>query len=1149
MNNILDIFKNNPNVTDILSKISGSKYSLFCTGMTPNVNALLASVCYLNKNLNNKPIVYVCENEYKANVMYDAITDIIGVDGVTLYVVDDFASVEAVAISSELKQERLNTIMNISIDSPKVIVTHTAGIIKPIISQRKYEEAIISLEKAAELDQQYLAKKLTELGYERVPATYNTGQFSLRGEVIDIFPCFESDPIRISVVFDEIESIKKFDAKSQLSNTESSIDKIKIYPMNEIILDFNIDDFEKSLLEICNNDYILSDFEKIRETQSYEKLLKYIKYFDNEYSTLLDYLKNKFDDYIIFYDEINNIEEVNKKIAYEVSEYIDNRVKTKGLDLIFYDDLDSVRSGCDKVIYLSNVKKGLQHVELYGLYNFNSFKVVNYENDLKALAKDLKSSNKKVYITLKDEKQMEMLDTFLTQEDVAFECAGNFFDSKEKVSLVLCNNGIGYGILDEYIVLSDNQIFKSIRKQKTKYRSVLQNSVGVVSKDELNIGDYVVHYEYGIGKYLGIKTVELNSIKNDYLQIQYANMDLLIPMDKISDLEKYLGSEGVVPKLTKVGTNEWEKKKNAVREQLESIAKDLIELQVKRQSMKGFKYSCDSSMQELFENDFSFDETNDQNKIIDEIKNEMEEGVLIDRLVCGDVGFGKTEIAMRAAFKTVFEGKQVAYLAPTTILTKQHFETFKSRFDKYGVKVALLNRLIPIPEQNRIINDLKVGKIDIVIGTHRLLSNEIKYNDLGLLIIDEEQRFGVEHKETIKRMKDNVNVITLTATPIPRTLQMAVTGIRTLSLLETPPKDRYPIQTYVLEYDEVIIKEAIYRELARKGQVFYLHNRISDIDLVARKIEKLIPEAKVCVGHGRMTRDELEEVIMRYIEGDYNVLVCTTIIETGIDIPNSNTLIIDDASKLGLAQMYQIRGRVGRSDRIAYAYLLYKPDKVLNKNAAKRLSSIKEYNTIGSGYKIAIRDLAIRGAGDILGREQSGFINSIGIDMYMKLLNEAVNKAKGIETPKKVNYRINVSKHVEREYVSDETIIIYIHKEINSINNINDKYKTISELTDRFGKLSRTVLDYVEERYLESLLRLLNIKDIKEEENEVIMVIPEEFSKKLRGDVVMMSGYKISSKFKFIYKKNEFIVYLQKEKNDRSWIYLLTKFIEKIKNV
>ena len=683
-----------------------------------------------------------------------------------------------------------------------------------------------------------------------------------------------------------------------------------------------------------------------------------------------------------------------------------------------------------------------------------------------------------------------------------------------------------------------------IRSGSSPTALFVKETTSINDKDDLTPGDIVVHYEYGIARYQGIKTIVTNDISQDYLKLQYDNMNLLVPMEKITELEKYVGSEGVVPKLTKLGTNEWNKKKDVVRTQLKSIAKELIELQVKRQSMKGHKYQEDSELQALFESDFEFDETNDQLKIVKSIKEEMERGCLIDQLVCGDVGFGKTEIAMRIAFKTVYEGKQVVFMAPTTILSRQHFYTFKSRFEKYGIRIELLNRLVDPQKQKEVIKSLKDGSVDIVIGTHRLLNDEIQYKDLGLLIIDEEQRFGVVHKEKIKQMKNNINVLTLTATPIPRTLQMAVTGIRTLSLLETPPKDRYPIQTYVMEHNESIIRDAIYRELARDGQVFYLHNRISDLDKLARRIKKLVPEARICIGHGKMSREELEDTISNYIDGEYNVFICTTIIETGIDIPNSNTLIVDDSNRLGLAQMYQIRGRVGRTDRIAYAYFTYNSDANLTSASQKRLNAIREFTKIGSGYKIAVRDLAIRGAGDILGREQSGFINSMGIDMYMKLLKEVINEEKGIEEEKKVYYHIDVPKHIEREYVSDDVIIIYIHKEINSISSLDDKNKTIDELTNRFGKLSSSVLEYIEERYLESLLRHFNIDKVNEAPNLITIHIPKNESSKLKGEDVLRAAYVTSDDIRIEYRSNQYIIKCTKNANERQWLFVITKFFE-----
>lgn len=1142
MNNILSLFKQNDNINELINNMKGSEYSLFCTGLTLNTSALLTSALY---NKKEEYYIVVCSNEYKANVLYDKVTDVLGYENVNLYVMDDFAAIEALVVSPELKQERLSTLISILERKPKIIITHVGALLRPLLSLKRFSGAVINLKVGNELDVKTIVSKLSQAGYIRVHTTVTQGEFSIRGEVIDVFPCACREPIRINLAFDEIENIKKFDPTTQLT-TKEKLDEINIYPMNEMIVDFDINEFQERLMKIENSSYVEEDFIKIHEYGANEKLFKYISYIDENHCSLFDYLNELNLPYSVIYNELKDLEEANEKLNLEVFEYMSERTDIKKLDIVFYNSFIDVRVRNQKELFYSNMHRGYTGLKLMGIYDFNSHKVTSFQSDIKVFIEYLKEEKKKTYITFQNRNGLDLVKAQLKENKIDCDEIDDFFElTNTKVSLILCDNAIGYG-MHGYNVLTESEIYKKTKSTKEKYRSVSNQTTQINTKEDLVPGDYVVHYDYGIGKYLGIKTVELNNVKNDYLQLQYSNMDLLVPIEKITDLEKYLGSEGVVPKLTKIGTNEWEKKKQTIRSQLESIAKDLIELHVKREATKGHVYCKDSEMQELFENDFEYEETVDQKKIISEIKDEMEKGVLIDRLVCGDVGFGKTEIALRIAFKTVYEGKQVAYLAPTTILSRQHFQTFQDRCAKYGIKVALLNRLVQPNVQKQVIKDLKDGKIDIVVGTHRLLNGEIRYKDLGLLIIDEEQRFGVEHKEKIKRIKTNVNVLTLTATPIPRTLQMAVTGIRTLSLMETPPKDRYPIQTYVLEHNNAVIKEAIYRELARNGQVFYLHNRISDIYNVEKKIQKLVPEARICVGHGKMSREELEDVITKFIDGEYNVMLCTTIIETGIDIPNSNTLIVEDASRLGLAQMYQIRGRVGRSDRIAYAYFTYDPTRPLRDASQKRLAAIKEYNKSGSGYRIAVRDLAIRGAGDILGKEQSGFVNSVGIDMYMKLLNEAVNKIKGIEEKQKINYRIDVSKHVEREYVSDDSIIIYIHKEINSIETKEDKINTINVLTDRFGKLSTTVLDYVEERYLEALLRKMDVKKIKDEETYVEFTIPREYSSKLKGDVVLMAAYKISDAFNFNYRNYEFEIILNKKSKDKAWLYIMTQFLEKI---
>lgn len=1142
MNNCLDLFARSKEINQILEKIEGCEYSLFCSGTTLNHNILLASSILRYKK---EAVLFICENTYHASKAYDSFCKTIGFENTCLYMVDDLASTEAIISSNELRQERLNTIKSIAEKKKCVVVTTIEALLRPLLPFDKFKANIMKLETSKEIDINKVIAKLVKCGYERTHTTYKIGDFSVRGEVLDIFPSCYSDPIRINFAFDEIESIRFFDIDTQLTRKESLHDAV-IYPMYEIISDISLEEVEKKISKVTKSQAIIEDFASIIENNAFDKLGKYLEYIDKDYVSFIDYLNPN--NFTSLYINISDLKKTYDASLNEMCLYYENNYANKDIEFSYLLPFENIIAKIKKKVFLSSDKKGLPQLKIHNIFDVLGYKTYEYQNNIPAFINDLKTNKKKRYITFKSKTSLDLFRELLKENEIDYQLL-NDFDSKITTETILieCDNALSYGFFGDYELIDESDILGQGKTKASHYRSVKETTI-INDKDDLNPGDIVVHYEYGIGRYQGIKSVELNGVIQDYLKLQYDNMNLLVPMEKITDLEKYIGSEGVMPKLTKIGTNEWSKKKDVVREQLRSIAKELIELQIKRQSMKGHKYQKDSEFQKLFENDFEFEETDDQVKIVKEIKKDMENGVLIDRLICGDVGFGKTEIAMRIAFKTVYEGKQVAFMAPTTILTRQHYHTFVGRFEKYGIKVALLNRLVEPSEQKKVIKGLKDGTIDIVIGTHRLLNDEIQYNDLGLLIIDEEQRFGVVHKEKIKQLKNNINVLTLTATPIPRTLQMAVTGIRTLSLLETPPKDRYPIQTYVIEHNETIIKDAIYREIARNGQVFYLHNRISDLDRLAKRIQKLVPEAKICIGHGKMSREELEDVVSKYIDGEYNVFICTTIIETGIDIPNSNTLIVDDSNRLGLAQMYQIRGRVGRTDRIAYAYFTYNGNNNLTSASEKRLSAIKEFTRIGSGYKIAVRDLAIRGAGDILGREQSGFINSVGIDMYMKLLNEVINKEKGIEEEEKANYHIDVSKHIEREYVSDDVIIIYIHKEINSISSIEDKNKTVEELTNRFGKLSDNVLDYIEERYLESLLRFFHINKVIEAPNLITIHIPKEDSSNLRGEKVLHCAYTISDDIRIEYRNNQYIIKYAKNSGERKWLYVLSKFFEALKN-
>ena len=1138
MNNIIDLFKRSNANIQFEEHIKKKQYSIFAYNTSINVKYLLAYNTFLETK---EPVIYVTTNLYKANLAYEGISKIAGYENVSFYAVDELISEDLLAVSNDLKTERINTIASIINNKPKIIITHLQALLKPLISKDIFLNYIINLSVGKEINRNKFIQNLIFNGYIKTPMTSSTGDFSVRGEVIDIFPVFSEKPIRINFFDEEIEKLRYFDSLTQISNND--IKDIDIYPLNELVYDNYIKEQAiNNIKGIAQEKVLESIYEDIENHENDERINKFIYYFYSDVCNILDYIE----DFTIMYDEFSKINEVYEKLQIDINYLKEERKNVKNNKILYLLDINNIFNKHRKEIYLSDILQNLKGVKLDVLININSYLVIDYRNDIKNFINDIKANPSKTFIlAFSDEKKYSLIKEVFLGEIKYQECDDYNDIVKQKVNIIKSDISLGYGMFDEnYEVFTEKELFRDFKFKQTKYRSSYQNTISIESKEELEIGDYVVHYDHGIGKYKGIKTVQVHDVRNDYIWIEYSNMEIYIPVENISLLDKYQGSEGSIPKLTKLGTKEWDKRKKVISEKLEDIAKELIDTQVIREQNIGYVYPKDDEFQKLIEDEFPHDETSDQIKAIKDIKRDMEQGKIIDRLICGDVGYGKTEIALRAAVKTVLGQKQVAYLAPTTILSRQHYYTFKERLDKYGIRVELLNRLIPTKKQKEIINGLKSGLVDIIIGTHRILSEDIKFIDLGLLIVDEEQRFGVIHKEQIKKLKSVVNVLTLTATPIPRTLQMAITGIRQLSLISTPPKDRYPVQTYVVEENDIVIKEAIYRELSRGGQVFYLHNKVVDLERIYRKIQRLVPEAKIIIAHGQMNKEQLEDSITNFVDGEYNVLLCTTIIETGIDIPNTNTLIIDNADQLGLSQIYQIRGRVGRSNKIAYAYLTYKKNKVLTQTAAKRLNAIKEFTSLGSGYRIAIKDLAIRGAGDILGREQSGFIDSVGIDMYMRMLDEAINKIKGLKTKEKPYYDIEVSKHVDDKYVSDDTIKIYIHKEISKIESQKEKERIINEFIDRFGKLNEEILLYIEKKYLESLLIKNNINKINETNNMVIIILSSELLNKINIENLFMKAYEISSRFSFESKRKLLIMKIEKTQDEKNWIYLLTRFFE-----
>lgn len=923
-----------------------------------------------------------------------------------LFPVDESYRIEALAASPELLGQRIDTLYQLTTNKPKILITHSQALVRYLPTKQIFKENCLDLKVGMQIDIYDLQKYLIKAGYQSAIRVDQPFYFSKRGGVIDVFSIQYETPVRIEFFDDEIDNIRFYNQNSQ--RTIESINEITIIPASDVLYDESevpavigkINDLRdkqaEELDEIYLDDYLNKvsiDQENLRNHDTSFTIYNYFNLF-KQTASIKDYLN---DPLIILANsqDINfaykNYLEENHYYYHELTE-VGKSIKGLNLFRNLYEVIDNA------VIDFKSFATSEKDV----LFNARTIMIDN--QDEKMIINQIRTYLKlsKVVIALDDEHQLRLICEMFDRHGLLYTLVGIKDKLYPGLNITISKIGFGIELVDENIVvISANELFKTRSIKKPKYFKY-KNAKVLKDYQELNVGDYVVHDNHGIGQYLGIKTLEVQGYHKDYLYVAYAQDDTLyIPVEQFKLIRKYSSGEGKVPKINKLGSSQWQKTKAKARNKVDDIADKLIEIYSARINQPGYAFPVDNEMQLEFEKSFGYELTIDQARSVEEIKLDMEKPQPMDRLLCGDVGFGKTEVALRAAFKAILGNKQVAFLCPTTILSMQHYKTMVARFKDFPVKIALLNRFTSTKQKKQILSDLKLGNIDLLVGTHRILSKDVIFKDIGLLCIDEEQRFGVKQKEKIKEYRKTIDVLTLTATPIPRTLQMSLMGIRGLSQIETPPKNRQLVQTYVIEKNNVLIKQIIERELARDGQVFYLYNRTNQIANVAYNIELMIPGAKVAIGHGQMDKNELEDVMMRFVNKEFNVLVCTTIIETGIDIPNANTIIVENADKFGLSQLYQIKGRVGRSDRGAYAYLLYNPTHVLNEEASKRLKAIKEFTELGSGYKIAMRDLAIRGSGDILGGTQSGFIDSIGFEMYMKILQDAINQKMGKKKQKK----------------------------------------------------------------------------------------------------------------------------------------------------
>lgn len=1059
----------------------------------------------------NKGILVVASELYEANLLFEYLSKY--TDKVLFFPMDDFLTSEAISVSPEFKAERIDTLNKLINDDKYIIVTNLMGYLRYLPLPSLWKDSNVNISVNCDYDRDSLLNKLYNMGYIRNVLVNETGNIGVRGYVIDIFPIMEENPVRIEFWGDTVTSIKYFDVDTQRSISE--IDNICIYPFTEFLLDDYSIDFINSQKYLANYGSVASIYDYINDGicffSDYNLIL-------NSYSTLVDTIM----DYDANYS-------ADIKTNY-MNSFTDIVIKHS----VYIMNFDNV------------VNKSVKSLK------FSINNIENYDNNYEKLKSDLLNyvkNNKTVIICVLDKNMASRISDYLEIDDIIYTDECNIINGKINLIIKSIPRGFIYG---NYIVISDVDIF-SLGNTVKKYKSKFKTGTRTSNILDINKGDFVVHEMFGIGIYDGLVTIPKNGMKKDYLKIIYADDDILyIPVENIDRISKFSGKDGVGVKLNSLSNDNWQKKKGKVKAKLESIADDLLKVSADRELKVGFAFKKDDENQKMFDSGFVYTETPDQIKAINDIKREMESSKPMDMLLCGDVGYGKTEVAFRAMFKAVDSGKQVAYLCPTTILSNQQYTSCIERFKDFPVRIELLNRFVDKSRQKKIIDDLEKGLVDIVFGTHRLLSNDVKYRDLGLLVVDEEQRFGVTHKEKIKQYKSTVDVLTLSATPIPRTLQMSMSGVRSLSLIETAPQERYPIQTYVLEENNLVIKDAIYKELSRNGQTFILYNNVNNIETKVNEFRSLVPEAKIDYAHGQMNKVTLENKMNNFINNKFNVLVCTTIIETGIDIPNVNTLIILDADRFGLSQLYQIRGRIGRSNKIGYAYLMYGKNKFLTDTAIKRLDVIREFTELGSGFKIAMRDLSIRGAGDILGREQSGFIDSIGIELYLKMLNEAVRKSKGekiIEEDTKKNDKplIEVSTHISDSYISDVELKILIHKKINEVKDETTLNDIRDELSDRFGKISEEMEIYMYEEWFEKIAKSLGINKVVTMKNNIDIELPCELSSKIDGERLFNDAYSISKMFRFLYKDSSIHIILDTIKLEKHFLLYLIELLEKIK--
>lgn len=1126
-------FINSEDFFNIKKWLEGNNHPIEIDGLSSSSKAYFYNAIYEGLG---KSVVVITHSDLEAKNVYEDLN--LYLNNVYYFPAKEIVFYNIDAISGDLRWARLNVIKEILSKKKNIVVTSIEAFTNEYTPKKLFLEHSINLKIGKQIDFNELSKLLVESGYERVDMVEGKGEFSIRGGLLDLFPPDSIYPYRIELFGDEIDSIRTFNTESQ-----RSIDKVKtlsIFPAKEVIINeeiknYAIENIRENLNEALKNNkdenvrekltsIINKNLEELQQTSKFETIDSYIPLFYKETESLFDYLN----DYIFILDEkvrsLGKLDSTYLEFLENYSIFLERGdILPKQGELLI--NKDELIEKFEKQVHitLQEIPKEGDFLKSFNKLDIQAIELTGYQGQLDLLINDILSKKKEGYRTIilsGTKARGERLVSTLRDRGIKSVYKDKIDEIAEGEVVITYGNSLKGFECKQYkiCIISDKEVFGESKRKLTKKRSKKKGVSKIKSFAELKPGDYVVHVNHGVGVYKGIKQIEVGGHRRDYLDIEYDKGDkLYVPVEQLDLVQKYIGSEGKNPKINKLGGTEWQKAKAKVKKSINEIAQDLVKLYATRTAIKGHKFAKDTQWQRQFEDEFPFQETPDQITSIEEIKKDMESDKVMDRLLCGDVGYGKTEVAMRAAFKSVMDGKQVAFLVPTTILAEQHYKNMIKRFSDFPVKIDMISRFRTTKEQKATLQAVKEGNVDILIGTHRLVSKDIEFKDLGLLIVDEEQRFGVTQKEKIKNLKKNIDVLTLSATPIPRTLHMSLTGARDISVIETPPEERYPIQTYVVEENDQLIRDAIMREIGRGGQVYFVYNRVEDINRIANYVKGLVPESKVAVVHGQMTERELEKEMMSFMAKEYDVLVCTTIIETGIDIPNVNTIIVYNSDKMGLSQLYQLRGRVGRSNKIAYAYLLYTKDKVLTEVAEKRLKALKDFTELGSGFKIAMRDLEIRGAGNMMGSAQHGHMATVGYDLYCRMLEDTIKLIKGEidKEPIETTIDLRIDAYIPSSYIEDEIQKIEVYKKIAAIENINEYNDVKEELIDRYSDIPDSVNNLMDIAYIKSRANTISIEEIKEIKDEVVFKFAKDYEDYKKIFLKLLSDYKENVLLKF----------------------------------